>query len=110
MTVLRPSTRLICEMCWTRNPAKSLLVVSVLFARLDVLMRGCARYMRVDTLAQMLTIANVHSGCDVLLVESCQGLVTGAVLERLGGENMHGYINGRFLLMSYSQGVCQRVL
>jgi tRNA (adenine-N(1)-)-methyltransferase non-catalytic subunit len=52
-------------------------------------MRECGRYMRVDTLAQILTIANVHSGCNVMLVESCQGLVTGAVLERLGGVHVH---------------------
>jgi tRNA (adenine-N(1)-)-methyltransferase non-catalytic subunit len=84
ITVLRPSIRLICEMCWTRNPAKSL-------------------YMRVDTLAQILTIANVHSGCNVMLVESCQGLVTGAVLERLGGQ-------GRLIQVTHNKVVVRPAL
>ena len=38
-----------------------------------------------DTLAQMLTYSNVHPGCNAVVVETCQGLLLGAVLERLGG-------------------------
>ncbi|WAR18639.1 TRM6-like protein [Mya arenaria] len=41
--------------------------------------------LRVDSLAQMLTMGNVRAGSTVLVVDSCLGLVTAAVLERLGG-------------------------
>eukprot|EP00112_Aurelia_sp_Birch-Aquarium-sp1_P004068 Seg1461.3 transcript_id=Seg1461.3/GoldUCD/mRNA.D3Y31 product="tRNA adenine58-N1-methyltransferase" protein_id=Seg1461.3/GoldUCD/D3Y31 len=40
--------------------------------------------MRPDTLAQMLTWANIKNGSNVLLAETCQGLVLGSILERLG--------------------------
>ena len=43
-------------------------------------------HMRIDTLSQILALSNVHSGSNVLLVENCQGLVSGAVLQRLGGK------------------------
>ena len=45
-------------------------------------------YLRIDTLAQMLTQANVRSGSKVLLFENCSGLVLGALMERLGGRYM----------------------
>ncbi len=38
-----------------------------------------------DTIARMLTYSNVHTGVNALVVESCQGLLLGSVLERLGG-------------------------
>lgn len=38
-----------------------------------------------DTLAQILTYGNVHAFTNVAVVDTCSGLVVGAVLERLGG-------------------------
>lgn len=42
--------------------------------------------LRPDTLAQILTWSNVQSGSKVLLMETCKGLLTGAIMERLGNE------------------------
>lgn len=42
-------------------------------------------HLRHDTLAQMLTLANIHAGSKVLVFETCSGLVLGAVMERMGG-------------------------
>lgn len=44
--------------------------------------------LRMDSLAQMLTLSNIHAASKVLLVESCQGLVAGSILDRLGGKNL----------------------
>jgi tRNA (adenine-N(1)-)-methyltransferase non-catalytic subunit len=41
--------------------------------------------MREDTMAQILTYANVHAGQQVLILESCMGTIVGSVAERLGG-------------------------
>lgn len=38
-----------------------------------------------DSLAQILTQANVRSTAKFMVVESCSGLVIGSVLERLAG-------------------------
>eukprot|EP00118_Oscarella_pearsei_P000057 m.4097 g.4097 ORF g.4097 m.4097 type:complete len:412 (+) comp10212_c0_seq1:13-1248(+) len=67
VTVLQPSARLVCDVCFIKNPSKTLS-------------------MRIDTLSQILTMSNVCCGSRVLLVENCQGLVTGSVLQRLGGQ------------------------
>ena len=40
--------------------------------------------LREDSLAQLLSYANVHSGSRVLVFESCMGVVAGAVAQRLG--------------------------
>lgn len=47
----------------------------------------CVRrsHLRYDTLAQMLTLANVHARSKVLVFETCAGLVLGSVMERMGG-------------------------
>lgn len=42
-------------------------------------------HLRYDTLAQMLTLANVHARSKVLVFETCAGLVLGSVMERMGG-------------------------
>ena len=49
--------------------------------------------MRVDSLAQMLTHGNIRAGMTVMVVDSCDGLVAGAVLERLGGTGSFVYVN-----------------
>nr|CDS27117.1 tRNA (adenine N(1)) methyltransferase [Hymenolepis microstoma] len=46
-----------------------------------------ATTLRYDSLVQLLTFANVHAGSTVLLTESYTGLVSKAVLERLGHRN-----------------------
>ena len=40
--------------------------------------------MRIDTLSQMMTLANVHAQSNYIVVEDIQGLLLGAVLERTG--------------------------
>ncbi|KAK2561975.1 tRNA (adenine(58)-N(1))-methyltransferase non-catalytic subunit TRM6 [Acropora cervicornis] len=41
--------------------------------------------LRLDSLSQILTLSNVRAGCRTIVVESCQGMVAGALLERMGG-------------------------
>ena len=41
--------------------------------------------LREDSLAQMLSYANVYAGSQVLIMESCMGIITGAVAQRMGG-------------------------
>ncbi|XP_074658928.1 tRNA (adenine(58)-N(1))-methyltransferase non-catalytic subunit TRM6-like [Tubulanus polymorphus] len=66
ITILKPTLRLLCEMHFNKNKTKI-----------------CG--MRIDSLGQILSHANVRAGSNVIVVESCGGLVLGAVLERLGG-------------------------
>lgn len=42
-------------------------------------------HLRYDTLAQMLSLGNIHANSKVLVFETCAGLVLGAVMERMGG-------------------------
>lgn len=49
---------------------------------------GICRNIRMDTLAQILTYGNVHAFTNVAVVDTCSGLVVGAVLERLGGKEI----------------------
>ncbi|XP_061172819.1 tRNA (adenine(58)-N(1))-methyltransferase non-catalytic subunit TRM6-like [Saccostrea echinata] len=65
-TVLKPNTRLMCQMYHEKSAAKILNI-------------------RMDTLAQILTYGNVHAYTNVAVVDTCSGLVVGAVMERLGG-------------------------
>ncbi|XP_043552507.1 tRNA (adenine(58)-N(1))-methyltransferase non-catalytic subunit TRM6 isoform X2 [Chiloscyllium plagiosum] len=66
ITILKPTTRIMAMMYHSREPGKI-----------------C--YLRYDTLAQMLTLGNIHAGSKVIVAETCAGLVLGAVMERLGG-------------------------
>lgn len=43
------------------------------------------QYMRADTLAMLLTMANIGAHGKTLVLDGCGGLVTGAVAERMGG-------------------------
>ena len=45
--------------------------------------------MRIDTIGQLLTYSNVAATRNVMVVDSCKGLILAAVAERLGG---HGKI------------------
>ncbi|KAM6954481.1 tRNA (adenine(58)-N(1))-methyltransferase non-catalytic subunit TRM6 [Aplochiton taeniatus] len=66
VTVLKPCCRILAMMYHGREPGKI-----------------C--HLRYDTLAQMLTLGNIHAGSKVLVFETCAGLVLGAVMERMGG-------------------------
>ncbi|KZT54804.1 Gcd10p-domain-containing protein [Calocera cornea HHB12733] len=44
------------------------------------------QWLRIDTMAQMLTFANVQEEGRFIVVEDCGGLVVGAMLERMGGK------------------------
>ncbi|XP_077521552.1 tRNA methyltransferase 6 non-catalytic subunit [Amblyomma americanum] len=70
VTLERPTTRLLVEMYYLQNPLK-------------------IGNMRVDSLAQMLTYCNVRSGGRYIVFDSWVGLLTAAVLERLG---QHGNV------------------
>uniref|UniRef100_H3B9Z7 tRNA (adenine(58)-N(1))-methyltransferase non-catalytic subunit TRM6 n=1 Tax=Latimeria chalumnae TaxID=7897 RepID=H3B9Z7_LATCH len=64
--IVKPSARILAAMYHAREPSKI-----------------C--HLRYDTLAQMLTLGNIHAGSKVIVVETCAGLVLGAVMERMGG-------------------------
>ncbi|KAM3861118.1 tRNA (adenine(58)-N(1))-methyltransferase non-catalytic subunit TRM6 [Diretmus argenteus] len=66
VAILKPSCRILAMMYHGREPGKI-----------------C--HLRYDTLAQMLTLGNIHAGSKVLVFETCAGLVLGAVMERMGG-------------------------
>uniref|UniRef100_A0A3P9PQL6 tRNA (adenine(58)-N(1))-methyltransferase non-catalytic subunit TRM6 n=1 Tax=Poecilia reticulata TaxID=8081 RepID=A0A3P9PQL6_POERE len=66
VTVLKPTCRILAMMYHGREPGKI-----------------C--HLRYDTLAQMLTLGNIHAGSKVLVFETCAGLVLGAIMERMGG-------------------------
>eukprot|EP00457_Paulinella_chromatophora_P006425 gb/GEZN01006443.1/.p1 GENE.gb/GEZN01006443.1/~~gb/GEZN01006443.1/.p1 ORF type:complete len:482 (-),score=75.71 gb/GEZN01006443.1/:127-1572(-) len=50
-------------------------------------------YLRVDTLSQLLTAANIMPGAKTLVIETCGGLLTTAIGERQGG---FGYVLSAF--------------
>ena len=41
--------------------------------------------LRLDSMSQILTHCNVRSGSRLMVVESCNGLLLGAILERMAG-------------------------
>ena len=69
-TLLRPSAAALAEAYFLKAPAK-------------------IGYLRADSLAMLVSFANVGAHARVLVVEACAGLVLGAVAERLGG---HGVV------------------
>lgn len=42
--------------------------------------------LRLDSLSQILTLSNVRAHCRIMVAESCQGMMAGALLERMGGK------------------------
>ncbi|NWQ99826.1 TRM6 methyltransferase, partial [Paradoxornis webbianus] len=66
ITIVKPSTRILSTMYYAREPGK-------------------INHLRYDTLAQMLTLGNIHAGTKMIVMETCAGLVLGAVMERMGG-------------------------
>jgi len=41
--------------------------------------------LRIDSISQLITMANVRAGNRIIVMETCQGLLLGAILERMGG-------------------------
>ncbi|XP_061478486.1 tRNA (adenine(58)-N(1))-methyltransferase non-catalytic subunit TRM6 [Rhineura floridana] len=66
ITIVKPSTRILSTMYYAREPGK-------------------INYLRYDTLAQMLTWGNIRAGNKMVVMETCAGLVLGAIMERMGG-------------------------
>ncbi|KFP48336.1 tRNA (adenine(58)-N(1))-methyltransferase non-catalytic subunit TRM6, partial [Cathartes aura] len=66
ITIVKPSTRILSTMYYAREPGK-------------------INHLRYDTLAQMLTLGNIRAGNKMIVMETCAGLVLGAVMERMGG-------------------------
>ncbi|XP_053429371.1 tRNA (adenine(58)-N(1))-methyltransferase non-catalytic subunit TRM6 isoform X1 [Nycticebus coucang] len=66
ITVVKPSTRILSIMYYAKEPGK-------------------INHMRYDTLAQMLTLGNIRAGNKMIVMETCAGLVLGAMMERMGG-------------------------
>ena len=72
--IIKPTARLIFKMYYNREPNKI-----------------C--YMSVDYASQMLTMTNIHHNSNVLVVETCSGILLGMILERITCEgnviNLH---------------------
>ncbi|EFC46435.1 predicted protein, partial [Naegleria gruberi] len=63
--VIDPSAYDICDFYFSKNPEK-------------------ISHMRVDGLAQLLTLGSIYPNRKVMVMETCMGLVTAAVFERMG--------------------------
>lgn len=68
-TLIRPTARSVAEAYFGKSPQK-------------------IQCMRADTLALLLSLANIGAHARVLVVETCGGLVTGAIAERMGGTGL----------------------
>ncbi|CAL8466719.1 g6255 [Coccomyxa elongata] len=68
-TLIRPTARSVAEAYFVKSPQK-------------------IQCMRADSLALLLSLANIGAHARVLVVETCGGLVTGAVAERMGGTGL----------------------
>ncbi|KAF9916867.1 tRNA (adenine(58)-N(1))-methyltransferase non-catalytic subunit trm6 [Lobosporangium transversale] len=66
-TPIKPTTYFVNEYFYTKNPVK-------------------IRDIRMDTLSQLLSYSNVHSGCKILVVDDTQGMIVSALAERMGGQ------------------------
>ncbi|CAG2103766.1 unnamed protein product [Medioppia subpectinata] len=67
VTILRPNVRLLTEMYFSRGPQK-----------ID--------FLRIDSLSQMLSLCNVMSGGKYIVLDTNLGILTAAVVERLGSD------------------------
>ncbi|KAG8377909.1 hypothetical protein BUALT_Bualt08G0082600 [Buddleja alternifolia] len=75
-------------------------------------------FLRVDTLSLMLSFANVTAHSDVLVVDMLDGIITGAIAERLGGT---GYVCNTYCgttpysisivrMFNFSDETCKRIV
>ncbi|XP_074604563.1 tRNA methyltransferase 6 non-catalytic subunit [Brevipalpus obovatus] len=81
--IQRPTPSLIAEMFYLCGPMK-------------------INNLRVDTLAQMLSLCNIHSSGKYIVVDTNLGLVTAAIVDRLVGD-------GSMLQQGYDPGCCIQV-
>ncbi|XP_038704457.1 tRNA (adenine(58)-N(1))-methyltransferase non-catalytic subunit trm6-like isoform X2 [Tripterygium wilfordii] len=76
------------------------------------------RFLRVDALSLLLSMANDSANSDVLVVDMVGGLLTGSVAERLGGT---GYVCNTYLgdtpysmdivrIFNFSDEICKRIV
>ncbi|CAB3982482.1 tRNA (adenine(58)-N(1))-methyltransferase non-catalytic subunit TRM6 [Paramuricea clavata] len=78
VTILKPTLRLVCQMMYSSCPSKIM-------------------ELRTDTVSQILTMANIHSNINVLLLENTQSFLAGAILHRMAGHgNVVQLYNGDF--------------
>ncbi len=72
------------------------------------------RGFRIDSLAQMLNLGDVRSGGRYMVVDDTSGLLTGAVLERMGGEGtlllIHDADSPPSLDLVHQMGISEAVL
>jgi len=64
--LLKPSSRLLCKLYENREPGK-------------------VCNMRCDSLSQLLTYSNIRPGSNVVVVDTCAGLLLSSVLEKMSG-------------------------
>ena len=50
--------------------------------------------LRIDSISQLITMANVRAGSRIIAMETCQGLLLGTILERMGGVSDNGVLIG----------------
>lgn len=67
-TVLEPTTFNVCEYWFNKDQNR-------------------IRDLRIDTLGQMLNLANIRQGGRYIAVDDASGLLVSAILERMGGSN-----------------------
>ncbi|XP_051129205.1 uncharacterized protein LOC127250092 [Andrographis paniculata] len=95
----RPYTRSICEAYFKKHAEK-------------------IGFLRVDTLSLLLSLANVTAHSDVLVVDMLDGIISGAVAERLGGT---GYVCNTYCgtapypisivrMYNFSDETCKRIV
>ncbi|KAL3840228.1 hypothetical protein ACJIZ3_024819 [Penstemon smallii] len=95
----RPFTRSICEAYFKKHAEK-------------------IGFLRVDTLSLLLSFANVTAHSNVLVVDMLDGIITGAVAERLGGTgyvcNTHcgitAYTINIVRMFNFSDETCKRIV
>ena len=70
----------------------------------SILLYVCVSYsfLRSDALAQILSLSNVHARSNLLVMETTQGLLAGAMLERMGGTDTHNICITSSLLCAVS--------
>ncbi|KAI8883539.1 eukaryotic initiation factor 3, gamma subunit [Backusella circina FSU 941] len=63
---IRPTLRTMCEYFFNKNPDK-------------------IKHLRIDTLSQLLSMANIRAHSKLLVVDDTQGMIITAIMERMGG-------------------------
>ncbi|KAF9945353.1 tRNA (adenine(58)-N(1))-methyltransferase non-catalytic subunit trm6 [Mortierella alpina] len=85
-TPIKPTAYSVNEYFYIKNPAK-------------------IRDIRMDTLSQVLSYSNVHSGAKLLVVDDTQGMIVAALAERMGGKGtilgLYDGDNARYDVVKY---------